>query len=270
MEGYHEKDRVVVVTGAASGIGQAIAQQYAQRGARVGLLDNDTTALQACETRFKHKGYDVTAVSCDVASSAACHAAIKTIMDLWGGIDVLVNNAGITQRDAFVNTAPDVFQRVMKVNFFGALYCTQAAIRTLIDRQGQIIVISSIAGFAPLLGRTGYCASKHALHGLFGSLKAELQSQNVHILMVCPWFVQTNLQRRALAGDGAVTSHPQSRVGRSSTPQAVARAVYRAARKRQSLLVLTPMGKLTYWLSRLAPGLYETLMRRQLRQELMR
>jgi NAD(P)-dependent dehydrogenase (short-subunit alcohol dehydrogenase family) len=270
MQAYPEKDRVVVVTGAASGIGKAIARHYAQRGAAVGLLDCDTAGLQSCVAEFEHSGYVATAAECDVTSPRACTAAIDAVIARWGGIDVLVNNAGITQRDAFVNTVPDVYRRVMAVNFFGALHCTQAAIRSLVARQGQIIVISSIGGFAPLLGRTGYCASKHALHGFFNSLRAELRAHNVQVLIACPWFVTTNLQRRALAGNGSVTSHPQSRVGRSSTPEDVARAIYRAACKRQSLLVLTPMGRFTYWLSRLAPQLYETIMRRQLRQELIR
>jgi short-subunit dehydrogenase len=158
----------------------------------------------------------------------------------------------------------------MDVNFFGSLHCTKSAIASLIERKGAIIIIESLAGVAPLLGRTGYCASKHALHGLFTSLRAELIGSGVHIMIVCPGFVKTQLQTRALGGDGRVTRHPQSTVGGQDSPARVADAICQAMLKKKSLLVLSPVGKLTYWLSRIAPGLYERLMARQLRSELIR
>jgi short-subunit dehydrogenase len=131
------------------------------------------------------------------------------------------------------------------------------------------VVISSHAGYAPLLGRTAYSASKHALHGLFETLRTEVKDQGVHVMMVCPGFTKTSLQDRALGGNGEVTRHPQSKVGREDTPEHVAEKVFRGIIRRKRLLVLTPVGKTTYWLSRLAPGLYERIMARQLKQELM-
>jgi short-subunit dehydrogenase len=158
----------------------------------------------------------------------------------------------------------------MDVNFFGSLHCTKYAISHLIARKGAIVVIESLAGVAPLLGRTGYCASKHALHGLFTSLRGELIDSGVHIMIVCPGFVQTQLQTRALGGDGRVTRHPQSTVGRQDLPDQIAAAVYRGLLKKKNLMVLSPVGKLAYWMSRLAPNFYERLMARQLKSELMR
>ena len=260
----------MVVSGAASGIGAAICRRFAAEGAKIGLLDMDAQSVAAAADRLNDAGADALGLKCDVADETQCTAAVDTIIKLFGGVDLLVNNAGITQRSAFVDTQISVYRKVMDVNFYGSLNCTRAAIDSLIDRQGSIIVIESLAGLTPLLGRTGYCASKHALHGFFTSLRSELRETGVHVMLVCPGFVNTNLQTRALGGDGRVTTHPQSVVGKPASATKVADAIYKGALKKRHLLVLTPVGKLAYWISRLAPVLYERLMARQVRGELDR
>ncbi len=262
------KDKVVVVTGAASGIGLAVCRRFAADGARIGLLDMDEQALDAVQRELAGRGVACISVKCDVSQREDCETAIKQIIDHFGGVDVLFNNAGITQRGAFVDTDISVFEKVMAVNFFGSLYCTKAAIESLIQRKGLIIVNESVAGLAPLLGRTGYSASKHALNGLFTSLRSEIRETGTHVMIVCPGFVKTNLQTRALGCDGSVTPHPQSRVGGQDTPKNVAEAIYRGAIKRKHLLVLTPVGKISYWISRIFPLRYERMMARRLRSEL--
>jgi NAD(P)-dependent dehydrogenase (short-subunit alcohol dehydrogenase family) len=262
--------KVIAVTGAASGIGLAICRRFGQAGARVALLDMNGEAAQIQAGHLRGQGIEAADFACDVSREEDCRRAMEAVINLYGGIDILVNNAGITQRSAFVHTDAVVYRKVMAVNFFGALYCTQAAIGSLLERQGTIVVTSSHAGYAPLLGRTGYSASKHALHGLFESLRTEVKEQGVHVLMLCPGFTKTNLQERALDGDGLVTRHPQSKVGREDSPEHVAEAVFQGVFRRKRMLVLTPVGKMTWWLSRLAPGLYEKLMARKLRDELIR
>jgi len=262
------KNKVVVVTGAASGIGLAVCRRFAADGAKIGLLDMDEQALDAVQKELAGQGVDCLVTTCNVSKREDCEAAIGRMLDHFGGIDVLVNNAGITQRGPFVDTDISVFERVMAVNFFGSLYCTKAAIKSLIRRKGLIIVNESIAGFGPLLGRTGYSASKHALHGLFTSLRSEIRETGAHVMIVCPGFVKTNLQTRALGCDGGITTHPQSRVGGQETPENVAEAMYKGALKRKHLLVLTPVGKMGYWISRVLPVLYERMMARSLRAEL--
>lgn len=259
--------KVVVVTGAASGIGAAIARRFARQGACLGLLDIDEKGIAAMAAEFNNAGIKAVPIGCDVSKESDCMVAVSKIIDYFSGIDILVNNAGITQRSAFVDTQSSVFRKVMDVNFFGALHCTKAAMDSLIARKGMIIVIESIAGVAPLLGRSGYCASKHALHGLFTSLRAEIRSSGVHVMIVCPGFVETNLQTRALGGNGRITSHPQSRVGKQVSPERVADAVYQGVIKRKHLIVLSPVGKLTYWLNRLAPIFYERLMAKKLKDD---
>jgi len=262
--------KVIAVTGGASGIGLAICRRFGREGARVAVIDMNGEEASRQAQALQGSGIEAKAFTCDVSREEECSQTIQAVIDVYGGIDILVNNAGLTQRSAFVDTQTAVYRKIMDVNFFGALYCTKAAIKSLIERRGVIVVTSSHAGYAPLLGRTAYSASKHALHGLFESLRTEVKDAGVHVLMLCPGFTRTNLQDRALDGDGSITRHPRSKVGAEDTPEHVAEAVFQGVIKRKRMLILTPTGKMTYWLSRLAPGLYEKIMADKLKQELIR
>lgn len=268
MDDFKVQNKVLVVTGGASGIGLATAWAFARNGAKIALVDRDRAMLDRAKEEFKGAGVEILPLICDVTHEAGCRESVDQVIAHFGGIDILFNNAGITQRGLFVHTKISVFERVMAVNFFGAVYMTKAALESLIQRQGMIIVNESIAGVAPLLGRTGYSASKHALHGLFTSLRCELAHKQVHVMIVCPGFVQTHLQDRALGWDGHIARHEQTRVGKSQTPEFVADQILKGARKRSPLIVLTGVGRLGYLISRFFPAWYERLMTRQFRQEL--
>jgi len=262
---------VVVVTGAGGGLGRAIARCYAEQGARLGLLDLELEPTEDLARKLEHDGGGrCVAAACDVTDEAACQAAIGRVIAELGGVDVLINNAGITQRSAFEATSTAVYRKVMDVNFFGSLHCTRAALPSLVERRGQILVISSVAGLAPLLGRTGYAASKYALRGFFGSLRAELRGTGVGVTMVHPTFIATGLDQRALGEDGQTTDHPQSRVGQQLTPEQAARAIYNGAARGRRTVVLGRVGHLSRMLNAHFPGLYERLMTRSLRDELKR
>jgi NAD(P)-dependent dehydrogenase (short-subunit alcohol dehydrogenase family) len=261
---------VVVITGAAGGLGQAVSRRFAVAGAVLGLLDLDAERVQQMASKLTSEGVNCLGLSLDVRDEAACHRAIASLQERLGGLDTLINNAGITHRSAFARTQAAVYRQVMEVNYFGSLYCTQAALKAIIRSKGLIVVISSIAGFAPLLGRTGYAASKHALHGLFESLRPELRSSGVGVTMVCPGFTATGMEKSALGEDGHPTTHPRSMVGEAATPESVAKAIYHAASKDKRLLVLSSVGRLTRLMMKLSPALYESLMARSLRSELIR
>ena len=264
------RGKVVAVTGGAGGLGAAFCRRFAAAGARVAVLDLERANPRALAAELAAGGASALGLNCDVTDPDQCRAALDETAGRWGGLDVLINNAGITHRSAFVQTRAEVYRRVMEVNYFGSLNCTQAALPSLMTRRGLIVVISSVAGFAPLLGRTGYAASKHALHGLFGSLRGEVEPKGVGVCIVCPSFADTAIAHSALDGHGRITSHPQSRVGRATTPGEVAEAVFRAAGARRPLTVLSPVGRLSWWMTRLTPRLYEKIMTRSLRSELER
>ncbi|MEN8040985.1 MAG: SDR family oxidoreductase [Actinomycetota bacterium] len=257
---------VVVVTGAAGGLGTAIAHRCAAGNARVAMLDIDRDRLESASKSVEGS----LPIVCDITDPVACTEAIGTVLDRFGSVDVLVNNAGMTHRSAFAETDPDVIRKVMAVNYLGSVNVTSAALPSLIESRGAIGVVTSIAGIAPVLGRTGYVGSKHALHGFFDTLRAELRPEGVDVTIVAPTFIDTDMQDRALGGDGSVTDHPQSRVGSQVTPGEVADRLVRAIERRKRLVVIGGVGKLARFMTTLTPALYERMMVRSLRSELER
>ena len=260
--------RMVVVTGAGGGLGRALCMAFGRAGARIAALDRDPAGLTQTAAGLEAEGIAGISCVCDVTREEDCANAVAETRRCFGAVDVLINNAGITQRSAFAQTRPAVIRRVMEVNFFGALHCTHAALDDLIARRGMIIAISSVAGFAPLIARTGYAASKHALHGFFDSLRTEVEPLGVKVLIVCPSFIQTGIEKNALAGDGGPAQHPQAIVGTRSTPEAMAHLIFEAASRERRLLLPDGVSRAAWWVTRVAPRLYEQLMVKKLRQEM--
>lgn len=256
--------RTVVVTGAAGGLGRAFCHRFGRAGAALGLLDLEAGPLEDLRAELTEAGIRSLPVVCDVTDPEACREAMDRILVEFGGIDVLFNNAGLTHLSPMKETGLATYRKVMDVNFFGTVHCTQAALDPLVRSRGLVITISSVAGFVPLFHRTGYAASKHALHGFFGSLRVELKGTGVDVLLVCPGFTATGIADNALGGDGKPARESQSTVGRIASPEQVANATFRAASRSDSLLVLSAVGRLTYFLARFWPSLYERIMLRSL------
>jgi NAD(P)-dependent dehydrogenase (short-subunit alcohol dehydrogenase family) len=254
----------VVITGAAGGIGAALAHRFGQDGAHIALLDIDRTALQTRAAELAEQGIEALPVECDVTSLEDCRAAVARVIDARGGVDVLINNAGVTHLSQFCDTDVEVIRRVMEVNFFGAVNCTKAALDSLVAHRGRIAVLSSVAGFSPLATRCGYSASKHALHGMFDSMRPELRASGVTVTLVCPFFVKTDMGDRALGGDGGKPQMDRTQTGTPSDPVWLAEEIYRAVGSGRRLLVPSRGAKLSYLVSRLLPGLYERMMARRI------
>jgi UDP-glucose 4-epimerase len=248
--------QVVAITGGAGAIGKALARRWAIGGAHIALLDVEAEPLAKAAAELKALGADVFTVTLDVTDADGCATAMASVAEHFGHIDILVNNAGAVHRSALVDTDIDVYRKVMEVNYFGSLNCTKAALPHLLRSRGMIVVISSIAGVAPLYGRTGYAASKHALHGLFESARTELEAQGVRVLIACPNFTRSPFEQRALGAHGQAAGTKRSMTGTIAEPDDVARAIVDGAKRGKNLLVLTRLGKLAYYLSRLAPDVY--------------
>lgn len=256
------------MTGAGGGLGRAIALRFAAAGARIVTLDKDAAGIESLRATIEQRGGQCLALSCDVTDAEACARAIAAGIERFGTLDVLVNNAGMSQRSGFAVTDLAVIRRVMEVNFFGAVHCTAAALPHLLAARGLIVAVSSVAGYTPLIARTGYAASKHALHGFFESLRTELAPQDVGVMMVCPSFIATRIDRNAIGGDGLPVRHAQVTTGDRLSPESVADRIFAGAVQNRRLLLIGRTARAAWWVSRLAPSLYEKLMARRLSGEL--
>lgn len=241
----------VIITGAAGGIGTALCQRFADEEAEVVAIDKDEAGL----ARLARES-DVVTVPVDLTDSDRTRAALERL----GPVDVLVNNAGVTALGPAADISPEAVEQVVAVNYLGSVNATQALLGSLVDRQGRIAVMSSVAGFAPLVNRTAYSASKHALHGYFESLRAELADVGVSVTMVCPAFADTGIETRAVARSEGKTGE-WTTAGRHLSAGQVADAVVEGVMKRKRLVLPGATARAAYWTWRVAPALYERLMR---------
>lgn len=254
----------VVVTGAAHGIGAALASCFAADGHAVAVLDRDAEAAALQAARIEAKGAAALAVACNVTSASECSGAMSKVVSAWGGIDILVNNAGITHVGLVRDTQTDVLRRVVDVNFFGAVHCTQAALPSLLERKGSVAVLSSVAGFAPLATRAGYVASKHAVQGFFETLRTEHAADGLAVTIVCPSFVDTGIGSRALGADGTPAGEDaRTGVANAIRPDEAAREIARGIGRRRRTVWVGREARQAWWLNMLAPRLYERLMLRR-------
>ena len=259
--------KVVMVSGAAGGLGAALCRRFAAAGAQIVAVDRDGAGLDRLDASLAANAVPVLTLVTDITDVHACSAAVAATLERFGRLDGLINNAGISHRSLLSKTDPQTIRHVMEVNFFGALYLTQAALPHLLASRGAIAAISSVAGFAPLVGRTGYAASKHALHGFFDSLRSEVEGEGVGVTLVCPSFIRTGIGAAATDGSGAPVSTRRLTTGGESTPDDIAARIFDAAVAGRRLLLPDAVSRKAWWVSRLAPALYAKIMKRRLGEE---
>lgn len=250
------ENKVVVVTGASSGIGEALAHRFAELGAHVVAGARSIDKLQKVVDSLPTFSL---AVACDVSREEDCKNLIQRAVEAFGHIDVLVNNAGISMRALFDDVDLSVLHRLMDTNFWGAVYCTKYALPYIQKSQGSIVGISSVAGFHGLPGRTGYSASKYAMHGLLETIRIENLKKNVHVLIVAPGFTASNVRFSALTADGSQQGASPREEGKMMTAEEAARRIVRAVAKRKRTLLMDFDGKATRILKFFAPGLLDKL-----------
>ncbi len=247
------KDKVVLITGASSGIGRALALKFAREGSTVVIGARNLVQLAEVGEEIRKAGGIALWLKLDVTQNADCEAFVASALKEFGKIDVLINNAGISMRALFQDLDIEVIERLMQVNFFGTVYCTKAALDSIVAQQGSIVGVSSIAGYRGLPGRTGYSASKFAMHGFLESLRTELLKKNVHVLLACPGFTESNIRKVALKADGGQQSETPLNEDKLMSAETVADYIYKAVVGRKRTLTLTTQGRLTVFLNKWLP-----------------
>lgn len=247
--------KTVIITGASSGIGLACAAAFARRGANLVLGARRYVDLcQIAQSLEQEYHVRAVAVQCDVADEADCKALVDQAVTAFGGVDVLINNAGISMRALFADLDLAVLHRLMDVNFWGTVYCTRYALDELLRSRGSVVAVSSIAGYRGLPGRTGYSASKFAIHGFIESLRVENLKTGLHVLLACPGFTASNIRETALDAAGAAHGETSMDEGRMMTAEEVAERIAMGVVRRKRTLIMTRQGKLAVWMNKLLPA----------------
>ena len=256
------QDKVVIVTGASSGIGKALAYEVAKHGARVVMAARNAEELRRIgrdvEARFP--GVETLAVQTDVTREEDCKALVERTVERFGGVDVLINNAGISMRAMFDELELSVIRRVMDVNFWGTVNCTRYAIPYLLAARGSVVGIISVAGFLGLPGRTGYSASKYAVRGFLNTLRVENLKRGLHVLVAAPGFTASNIRKTALVANGEQQGESPRAEDKMMSAERCAEIIVRGIIKRKREIVMTWVeGKLSVFLSKWCPSLLDRL-----------
>ncbi len=249
------------VTGASSGIGAALARALSARGSRLLLSARRADALEAVRQSCTHPDAH-RIVPLDLADTAAVTATAAQVLHDHGPVDLLINNGGISQRALAQDTDLAVDQRIMAVNYFGTIALTKALLPSMLERgQGHIVAVSSVAGKVGPPFRTAYAASKHALHGFFDALRAEVHDAGLHVTIVCPGFIRTDISKNALTGDGTPHQVMDDNQDQGLSPEACAEAICTAIEREKAEVLIGGKETLGVYLKRFAPGLLNRILR---------
>lgn len=261
------KDKVVIITGASSGIGKALSFELAGRGAIVVLAARSLDKLQEIEKELIAGGARVMALQTDVTKEDDCRNLVAETVQKFGRIDVLINNAGISMRALFEHADLEVVRHLMNVNFWGTVCCTKFALPYLLEVGGSVVGVSSVAGYKGLPGRTGYSASKFALQGFLETLRIENMKKGLHVLISCPGFTASNIRNNALLANGLQQGESPRNEGHLMKAEKVAVKIANAIEKRKKILVITLEGKLIVLLNKLFPFLIDRLVYNNMAKE---
>lgn len=261
------KGKVVVITGASSGIGKALAMLFAKKGSKVVIGARNHEKIREVAEQIKLAGGQVAFVQTDVSIENDCKNLIMTAVNSFGTVDILINNAGISMRALFENTDLSVIKKLMAVNFWGTVYCTKYALPYLLEQKGSVVGISSVAGIKGLPARTGYSASKFAMNGFMDSLRIENLKKGLHVLVAFPGFTASNIRNTALAADGSMQGESPRDENKMMTAEEVSAHIYRAIDKRKNKIILTSQGKLTNLLNKFFPNYLDKLVYNQMAKE---
>lgn len=252
------KNKVVVITGASSGIGRALAKEFAALGSKLSLAARRTELLE--ELRAELPNTEILITTTDVSNENDCRNLMEQTIQRFGRIDVLINNAGISMRALFEEVDLKVIRQLMDVNFYGTVYCSKFALPHLLKTKGSLVGVISIAGYVGLPGRTGYSASKFAMRGFLDTVRIENLKKGLHVLVAAPGFTASEVRQVALTNDGSQQGETPRDESKMMSSEECARHIVRAIVKRKRELILTFVeGKLTVFLGKFFPALLDKL-----------
>jgi len=254
---YRFTDKVVIVTGASSGIGEAIAREFAKKGSKVVLAARSEEKLAGIVGEINSDGGTACFVKTDITKEDDCRKLVETAVNKYGTIHILINNAGLSMRAVFDDVDLKVLHQLMDVNFWGTVYCTKYALPFLVANKGSLVGVSSVAGFHGLPGRTGYSASKFAIHGFLETLRIENLKRGLHVMIIAPGFTSSEIRKHALTADGSEQGESPRKEEKLKSPEYVAKWVLKGIRKKKRNKLLTWDGRLTALFQRIIPAIVD-------------
>lgn len=254
------ENKVVVITGGSDGIGKALVDTFMQQGAKVATCGRNNDKLYQLQTSYA--GKSLITHTTDVSSETDCYNFINQVINVFGTIDILINNAGISMCALFNETELETLKKVMNINFWGSVYCTKYALPYILKQQGTIVGVSSIAGYRGLPGRSGYSASKHALNGWLEALRTELLETGVNVMWACPGFTTSNIRNVALNKEAKPQGESPMDENKMMSAEECAHHIINAIKKRKRTLVLTFTGKQTVFMNKFFPAWTDKFVRK--------
>ncbi len=262
------KDKVAIITGASSGIGKALAFELAKQGCNLSLAARRYNKLEEIKTKILKKYHvDIIIHETDVSHEDQCKVLVNKTVEYYKKIDILINNAGISMRALFEDVDLDVIRKLMDINFYGTVFCTKYALPYIMQSKGSITGITSIAGFHGLPARSGYSASKFAMHGFLETIRIENLRNGVHVLIAAPGFVQSNVRVSALTANGTPQGKSPRNENRMMTSEQAARKIVKGIKHRRRNIILSAKGKLSVLFQRILPHLLDRLFYKAMAKE---
>lgn len=256
------KNKHVWITGASSGIGEALAYALSEQGAHLILSARRLHELERVKSNCTNPE-KVSLVALDLADYHQLHLTVGPVLEKLEKLDILINNAGITQRAYAQETSMKVYESLININVLGTIAMTKAVLPKMSQQKhGHIGVVTSLSGKLSTPLRTGYAASKHALHGFFDGLRAEVWQHNIDVTLICPGFVQTNIAHNALTGNGEKYKHNDDAIANGLLPKVVADKILKSLHAKKEEVNIAGKEIIGLYLKRFLPSLFSKLIRR--------
>jgi short-subunit dehydrogenase len=258
------KGAVFWITGASSGIGEATAYEAAKKGAKLVLSARRKGELERVKAATGLKSEDVLVLPIDMENHSEIQSAVDTVLNTFGRIDILFNNAGVSQRSSVLDTDFEVFERLMNLNYLSVVALTKAVLPVMIKQNsGHFLVTSSISGKLGSPLRAGYCGSKHALHGFFDALRSEVFDNNIKVLVVCPGYIKTDVSINAFSGDGSKHGKMDENQNKGISAEECAKQILKGIKSDKEEIYIGGKEVMGVYLKRFFPSLLNKIVRKQ-------